>query len=1027
MNLADGRRWLKSRARGGGPSRVRLEALEERCLLSELPLALPGAPADAATSARVAAAYVQLPLRFEPNEGQAAGPVDFVSRGSGYTLLLGPSGADLHLQAPAATGTGGGQPAADLRMQLVGASATPRAAAADPLAGSTNYLLGNDPAGWHTGIAGYGRVEYQGVYPGVDLVYYGNQRQLEYDFRLAPGADPGIIRLALQGAEGLSLDGAGDLVLHTAGGDLVEHAPVLYQPTAGGRLPVDGRYVLEGDGRVGFAVGAHDPGKPLVIDPALGYSTYLGGNNVDQGFAVAVDGNGDAYVVGETSSTNFPVTPGAEQGTLADKLANEGDVFVAKLSALGNGLLYATYLGGTSEDGGLGVAVDPSGNAYVCGFTNSLDFPTTANAALRTFTGGNIKGFAAKLDPTGAHLLYSTYLGGDHEDTARAIAADNAGNAYVTGFTSSLNFPVSTTTATSVAAAQPVPRGLENAFVTKLNTLAATGPASLVYSSYFGGNNDQYTGVGVPDEAGNAIAVDGTGNVYLAGDTDSSNFPVTPTAVQTTYVGASPASGTAHVFVAVVNPAVAGQAGLLYSSFLGGSGNDESFGVAQHAGTVYVAGRTGSADFPTTANAFQKTFGGGVGTHTGSGFGDAFVTQINPAVSGQAGLLYSTFLGGKDDDEAHGLAVDQSGNAFVTGTTFSANFPTTANALQGTLCSTRNAWVAELNPAASGAASFLYSTYLGGGSNDIAQAIAVDGKGNAYVTGQTDSDNFPTLNPLQAARGGKAAGLTDAFVLKLLPALASPGSVQLTVATDSVNESAGTYTFTVTRTGGSAGAITVGFAVTGGTAVPGTDFTLPPGAPTLSWADGDTAPKKFTLRLLEDNQSGEPNPTVQLSLTNATGGSIVGCMNSAVLTLIEASTAPPPEGGGGESPPPAGVPPMVTSVQVVRTGRAGKATALLLAFNEGLDQSSATNLSHYVINLGFKGKGKHRKPLFVAVNGAAYDPAKNTVTLALGAVRGPKFGGVLQVKGIIDPQGDVLAGTASFPVNLRPKPRRKRH
>jgi hypothetical protein len=356
-----------------------VEALEPRRLLS--------------ASEDLAQAYGQLPLSFEANQGQTDAQVSFLARGSGYALFLTPAEAVLSLRKPTQPGTDA-DPAASgtvLRMQLVGASTAPRLVGQGLLSGTSNYLLGNDPSQWHTGIADYARVEARGVYPGVDLVYYGNQRQLEYDFTVAPGADPGAITLAFPGAESATLDDQGNLVLQMAGGAVVEQAPVLYQEGNGIREAVSGHYVLAGDGQVGFAVGSYDRSRPLVIDPILSYSTYLGGSFDDIGYGIAVDSAGNAYVTGYTESANFP-TANPRQS------ANGGgrDAFVAKLNAAGSVLAYSTYLGGSNDDYGYGIAVDSAGNAYVTGYTNSTNFPT-ANP-LQAANGGSVDAFVAKLN-----------------------------------------------------------------------------------------------------------------------------------------------------------------------------------------------------------------------------------------------------------------------------------------------------------------------------------------------------------------------------------------------------------------------------------------------------------------------------------------------------------------------------------------------------------------------------------------------------------------------------------------------------
>ena len=466
---------------------------------------------DAATHARIAGEYGQLPLAFELNQGQSDARVRFLARGAGYSLFLTADEAVLALRPagqraesasgrPARTDTRPVTPAI-VRLALAGANPMPAVEGLDPQPGRSHYLIGNDPGRWQRNVARFGKVKYHQVYPGVDVVYYGNQHQLEYDFIVAPGVDPRQIQLVPSGVEALHLDAQGNLVLETAQGDVVQHKPVIYQELDGERLPIDGRYALLDKQRVGFAIGRYDARLPLVIDPVLGYSTYLGGNDQDYGQGIAVDASGNAYVIGTTFSTNFPMA-NARQPASGGGMS---DVFVSKLNASGNALVYSTYLGGSDEDVGAGIAIDGAGNAYVAGHTVSNDFPTVA--PLQSVHTGVYDGFVAKLDASGGSLLYSTYLGGNAGAQVRAIAVDASGNAYVTGLTYSTNFPV-------VAAPQPTFGGgsFGDAFVSKLN---AAGNA-LAYSTYLGGNGE---------EDGRGIAVDGAGNATVVGLTGSSNFP----------------------------------------------------------------------------------------------------------------------------------------------------------------------------------------------------------------------------------------------------------------------------------------------------------------------------------------------------------------------------------------------------------------------------------------------------------------------------------------------------------------------
>jgi hypothetical protein len=703
--------------------RPSLEGLETRSL-----------PSGTGTAGQLQAAYGQLPLSFEANQGQADSRVQFLSRGQGYALFLTSTEAVLSLQQPPAPGArimGPSQAPWDtvLRLQLAGGNPNPSIEGVNPLADTSNYFEGNDPRHWHTNIPTYAKVAYHDVYAGIDLVYYGNQQQLEYDFTVAPGADPNVIRLNVSGAQTMALDSQGNLVLSTAGGDVIEHAPVLYQDSAEGRQPISGRFVLEGAHQVGFAVGAYDRARPLVIDPKLAYSTYLGGSTsgFEFGSGIAVDAAGNAYVVGLTTSSDFPTTAGAFQTTLR---SSQGNAFVTKLNAGGTALVYSTYLGGSEQDAGLRIAVNAAGNAYVTGGTSSSNFPTTTNAFQTRL--GSIQGnaFVTKLSPSGASLVYSTYLGGSGSDTGTGIAVDAAGSAYVTGSTSSHNFP------TTSGAFQATLRGSTNGFVTKLSPAGA----SLIYSTYIGGNASDFP---------SGLALDAAGDAYITGNTTSSNFPVTPGAFQTALLGGR----AGNAFVAKLN---AGGTALVYSTYLGGNGGngggDLGSGIAvDAAGNAYVTGSTASSNFPTTAGAFQKTL-------ANSG-GNAFVTKVN--VGGTA-LVYSTFLGGTALDDGFGIAVDAVGDAYVAGQTSSPDFPTTAGAFQTKKAGTQNAFLTKLNP---GGTALLYSTYLGGGNFDQGEAVAVDAAGSAYLTGETGSKDFPTTSGA-FQRTLHANSTTNAFVAK---------------------------------------------------------------------------------------------------------------------------------------------------------------------------------------------------------------------------------------------------------------------
>jgi hypothetical protein len=718
------------------------------------------------------AAYGRLPLAFEANQGQADGRVQFLARGRGYGLFLTAGEAVLGLRRPGGDG-------AMLRITVVGARPAARATGLEALPGRSHYFIGSDPAKWRTNVPTYAKVEYRDVYPGVSLVYYGTQRELEYDLVVAPGADPGRITLAFEGAERVELDRDGNLILGTTGGVLVSRAPLIYQELGGVRQRVAGGYRLQGSRRVGFRVGVYDRRHALVIDPVLGYSTYLGGTAGDGAAGVAVDGSGNAYMTGSTVSTDFPTQNPAQASN-----GGGSDAFVTKLNATGSGLLYSTYLGGSGNDDAFGIAVDASGNAYVVGRTDSTDFPVPSGFQA-TNAGGAFDGFVTRLNAAGSVVLYSTYLGGTSDDQGFAIAVRGSGEAYVTGSTTSGDFP------TSVGAYQSGLAGVGDAFVAKFDTTAA-GPGSRSYATYLGGGDfgidDNGFPLGPEGERAFGIAVDASGNAYVTGSTLSTDFPKTTGAYQ------SALAGFRDAFVTKLD--AAGSA-LLYSTFLGGNATDEGRAVAlDSSGNAYVTGFTNSAGFPT-ANALQSARGGQT---------DAFVAKLDPTASGSASLPYATFLGGGDVDLGLGIGVDASGNAYVAGSTNSSNFPT-RNAIQSAIAVSNDAFAAKLDPSQAGAASLIYSTYLGGSGGDFGRAVAVDATGNAYVVGSTDSSTFPvTAGAYQTTLGGAL----DAFVTRINAADAATAAAGQAVSVSTapgVGGQAG-VSATLTNAGGSDATVT---------------------------------------------------------------------------------------------------------------------------------------------------------------------------------------------------------------------------
>lgn len=621
--------------------------------------------------------------------------------------------------------------------------------------GKIHVFKDADPSKWRTDIPTYLQIVYPELWPGIDLVFRSEGPSIKYEFIVHPGADEHDIRFAYAGAENVSLDEEGNLIIGTLIGAVIDPRPVCYQEANGRRIEVPGSFLLESTEPAGHAIGfriggSYDRSVPLVIDPGLIYSTYLGGSGNDEPFGIAVDASGSVYVTGITTSTDFPITPGAVQTTFA----GDREVFISKLNPNGTALVYSTYLGGSASDSGQNIAVDAAGNAYITGRTYSDNFPVTPGAVQTTF-GGSSDVFVTKLNAAGSALVYSTYLGGTGHDYGLGIAIDSAGEAYVTGFTASADFP------TTAGAFQTVYGGNNDGFISKLNAAGS----SLVYSTFLGGSGG---------DNGTAITVDSAGNAYVTGNTASANFPTTAGAFQTSR------RGTGDVFATKINPT--GSA-LVYSTYLGGSLTEYGYGISvDAAGNAYVGGYTRSADYPTTPGAYQPAFGG---------TNDAFMTKLNP---GGSALVYSTYLGRTNTQIAYGSGLDPLGNAFLAGYTLSDDFPTTPDAIQTTIGGPRDAFATKFNPDGS---ALVYSTLLGGAGVDSGSAITGDAAGSMYVTGYTLSSDFPvTPGAFQTTLGG----LVDVFVAKfgLVP--------DLTVAktsdrTDVMPGDTVTYSFTLTNSG----------------------------------------------------------------------------------------------------------------------------------------------------------------------------------------------------------------------------------
>ena len=702
--------------------------------------------------------FGRLPLSFVPNAGQTDPAVRFQVRGLGGTLFFTPGEVVLSLPAsaqvprshapldmptdaldPQVDASPGhhrdvpptlSTPPAVLRLRFEGANPAPEVIGADRLPGIVNYFIGNDPAKWRTNLPTYAGIVYRELYPGIDLRYGGVGGALKGTYTVAPGADPSRVRWRYDGATSVRVDeGTGDLLIQLSAGagadgesrTLTERAPVAWQSIDGQRASVSVRYVIGSDGSIGFAVGDYDLSNPLILDPTLIYSTYLGGSGTDVGNGIEVDSAGNVYITGLTYSTDFP-TESPPYGALGGSV----DVFVTKLNAAGSALLYSTYLGGSGTDEGQGIAVDSAGNAYVTGWTNSTDFPQAPPGG--TLNGGR-DAFVAKLDAAGSALLYSTYLGGSSIDGGKDIAVDSDDCAYVVGDTFSTDFPTESPLQATYGG------GTTDAFVAKLSAVGS----ALLYSTYLGGSGT---------DEGKGIALDEHGNAHVTGWTTSNNFP-TANPLQSSNNG-----GPHDAFVAKLNAA---GSGLLYSTYLGGSDVDTGEGIAvDSSGDTYVTGQVRSTDFPIT-RPLQLTYGGGLN--------DAFVAKLNFTDS-KLSYIYSTYLGGDNSDCGRSIAADDAGNAYVTGFTESTTGPNRfpADELWGTLGGDRYAFVTKLNGIGD---TVLYSILLGGGPFENLQegnSIAVDDRDNAYVTGWTDSSSFPTESPLYSTLGGGS----DAFVTKIL-------------------------------------------------------------------------------------------------------------------------------------------------------------------------------------------------------------------------------------------------------------------
>ena len=762
----------------------------------------------------LASTALSLPLFFEPNQGQTAPQVKFLARGAGYGLFLTADEAVLQLQhAVASPRTATAIPAhpdsSVIRMRLEGASSSPRVAGASPLPGKSNYFIGNDPAKWRRNIPQFARVQYKSVYPGVDLVYYGDQGQLEYDFRVAPAGDPKQIALNFQGASAHIVSGggsdSGDLILSTADGNVRFYAPHIYQQDGNTQKPVVGGFRQLADNKIGFTIGDYDHSRELVIDPVLSYSSYLGGSGTEGGLIggnplnlvkVAIDSSDYIYIAGSTTSTDFPLpasppasppiqstlTPGAQQNIFIAVINTNPNVQLGQQQ-----LVYATYLGGSKVDSLAGIAVDARKGIYIAGSTTSPDFPTDGTLApfqatpLVAGTHGFLSTLTLGLNSFYT-LTYSTYLAGNGTDHVTGLAVDSNQNAYVTGDTTSSNpasdnFPAN-------------PKGYQTAsnnpggpqfFASQISTIRS-GSSSMLYSSYFGGGYPTTaTAIGggiAVDPSGTSPSMYITGTTTMLGDVPVGEVPFPLIHAQQSCLNeasqtnctSQPPTTTPDAFVAKINPSQISLQSGIYSTYIGGSGDDFGNAIAvDTSGNAYVTGATDSSDWLCSLGCltgFQPVYNG-VGGNT-----NAFIVKIGNITGLVNPLTYFTYLGGSGPDSGQDIKVDSVQAAHVVGSTLSStNFPLTEDALQQ-YGGSGDAFVALISTTLSGAFPTTtplgdYSTYLGGSGLDQGTGIALDNTfGTAYVVGITQSPNFPTVNPLPQ-NGGQLNGPQDAFVSKI--------------------------------------------------------------------------------------------------------------------------------------------------------------------------------------------------------------------------------------------------------------------
>lgn len=681
-------------------------------------------------SARAAHALAVSPIRFEPNAGQMDARARFAARGLNYGFVFLSDRTLLSLMEDGAS-------AHTVAMRFAGSDIRAAFEGLDPLDVRTNYFHGARK-NWRTDVPSYGRLLRRNVYPGIDVVYYGNGRQLEYDFVVHPGADPTQIRLQFRGAERVRTSETGDLLLTVGGKDLVQRKPVIYQiASTGAKELVEGAYRIRG-GEVRFTLAHYDRARALTVDPTLVYGGYLGGGQDEVPVGVAVDPKGLLYTAGSTFSTDFALNGDSYATTNAGDL----DVFVAQVDPSNSNVIYASYIGGTSADTATAMAVDANGLIQVTGFTLSSDFPTP-NGYQTTYSAAE-DGFFFAIDPyqSGTNsMVYSTYFGGGYLDKPLGLALDGHGKAYITGRTTSPDFPV---TGNALQSAQIAG---DDAFLTVFD-LTQAGSASLYYSTFFGG--DRF-------DTGWSVAVDANGVVYLAGSTFSDDLPATGNAYDRAY------NNGGDAFFAVID--ISKSAPIQYCTYFGGSDLEEFLKVrVDSAGRVILAGYTASADMPVTANAAQAAFGGQA---------DAIMAVFDITKPPAQQLLYSTYLGGSNPEVAMDFAEDAAGGIYVVGYTQSSDFPVTAGAMQATYGNGGgDAFLTRLDPNLT-SGTLTYGSYIGGPGYSVAYGIAIGGNGDLYLAGSTTSTVLGGLNfGLRVA----AVGNADVFLLQLHPDRPAPAA-----------------------------------------------------------------------------------------------------------------------------------------------------------------------------------------------------------------------------------------------------------